>query len=228
MILRNILWYINKSEKKMSFATLFGEIVPKLLKNGISFHLKSTTMLSYDDNGTKISAYGWYDSVERSLEVAVKYHYAQWVHVLAHEYGHSRQHIEMDKCFTDGDQDHLFDLFTTNRVKLSQRITRILKAVFKMELDAEMRAIGLLKDHGIFGNYERVYQRSNAYLYVFIFAAESGIWYKTGPQFIKEIVDVCPGHHLSYKEYWKKMPRHMYDLYKKYITIEEYHTEKYN
>jgi len=152
----------------------------KLDAAGIKLKIHDT---KYIDTGDGVPCTGYFCDEDMILAVSVKGKINRWGPVLVHESCHLDQYIEQAKVWVDVDNHHLtnyWEWITKERDFKPRYVGFITKRAINMELDCEKRVIDKINKYKLPICKSIYIQKSNAYLYTYLYAAQYRQWTKPG------------------------------------------------
>ena len=209
---------------------ILADVSSKCVLNGISFHLHNTANVVYDGDGTECS--GFFNGAEddKSLEVAFNKPTRDWLPVLLHESCHMDQYLEnakvwQDITMPDGSEstDMLFQWAAGNAaekrvIESMLDLDDIINRALQVELDCERRTLEKIISYDLidFINPIEYIQKSNSYIYFYLFIKEYGAFYdaKNKPYENHMIWSAAPSH---FNGDYTKIPPLLLEAFRKHL-----------
>lgn len=160
-------------------------------ENNINIYATPESFVYTDDYETvKASGY-FYAADDESGELAIAVGLPYWFTIFVHEFGHATQWVDTftqeDTPYSQTDMDFdgyhidagaLIELWLKEIIELSDEVLKdAMLRVLNMELDADCRAIQMIRAWNLDMDVEDYIKRSNAYIFFYRYMLESRTWY---------------------------------------------------
>jgi len=195
-----------------SFAEFFEEACSDLLRNKITFTLRTEEDIEY--------AGGSFADQDRTLVVKTARKSKFWKQIFLHEYCHFLQWKEKSKWFTTagvsfGPQN--FWEWLDGEVKLTDhQITHAVNFFQGLEHNCEIRAIRTIKEKGLGFDLEQYIKSANSYVMFYNAIRLDHKWCETPPYYVPEIMEAMPGDKLVSLKNMKVISNEHLSLVRKY------------
>ena len=164
----------------------------KTKRHGYRIIFENSRFVSYMPN---CPLTGYFSSDDRTIHVA-QYH-PNWLSVLAHEYCHFEQQMDINRKANKDYVYEIIDNWMEKRIELSkQKIQQYVRKIRDDELDCEKRAVALIQKFKLPINTIHYIQKANLYLFFHIILERHRV--------------LLPS---SLNPLWKKMPNHFNNNY---------------
>ena len=199
--------------------SLVNEIAGHCRDNDIKVDISESPWVETGD-GTQCS--GYFDTCDVVLAVAVGKPCSQWLPILMHEYGHSRQYIFNHELLNEGSdvEDRLFRWAKGEETLSHRTVMRLLNLSTRIERECEKLVLDLIAKHGLQDLVDpQVYaQKANAYLYFWRYFISTKKWYDPlmPPYEIEGIWRSLP---TTVLDSHSRMPKHIEALYKQHCRM---------
>lgn len=215
---------IDISDKRVQDVIL--DTVTTAVSNGITVILSKDDAVIHSADETKTPCAGFFcgNDVENDLQIAVAMGkpIKEWLPVFLHESSHMDQYLEncdawKNIVLEDGTDtsDALFNWIAGKDV---DNIRDCALRSLNVELDCEKRTLQKIHHYELWDyiNAEEYIQKSNAYVYFYLYMLETRKFYEKGkaPYTIKEVWSAAPMH---FNGDYTVIPEELYRAFKQYL-----------
>lgn len=166
---------------------ILGDIAEKCITNGIKLEISPTPTVIYAGDSVECSGYfqGDLDKTKTDiLAFGTGKPAEEWLVIALHESSHMDQFLEQSKSWTDcvypdhQDASDLYFDWLNDENSVAYPIEEIATKTLMVELDCERRTLDKLYRYGLddYINTTEYIQRSNSYVYLYLYMIESRRW----------------------------------------------------
>lgn len=181
----------------------------KCKKESIELKLVDSFMVTDDDG---VTSNGSFDSENRVMLVAIGKPEQEWLCTLVHEVAHLDQYVEQTPIWKKSCK-YNYGVEDWIACKKKDRVKMIPSIIFamKLELDAEKRAIKMIKKHNLNIDIKDYIRRANAYVNFYKYIMIDFKWYVTPPYIVPEILsEMSDRFNMDYGIYINKRLKRLY------------------
>jgi hypothetical protein len=171
----------------------------RLSENNMKLRLEDSEYVLEDDDqpdtdGNQCA--GWFDEHRRELVVAVKHPNSVWVPILAHEFGHFLQWASgFSFCGYEDRSTELYDYVEYGNTS-RDRAFECVDIILRVELDAEHRTLGIIRDWSLPIDVPYYKQGALAHMILYKLMAHTRQWHKKSlydtPELIRSLPAIIP------------------------------------
>jgi len=187
----------NPAAPKTRDALRFIDVVRgKCAAAGILFRLEAREK-------TREGDLGWFDSDKKRLLGCVNR--ADWLTVLAHEVGHLEQFVEGDPVLQPDAPDFVgdFEAWCQGKKKLKAlRLRQTVRTIQRNELDAERRAVGMIRSFHLTEKIDTYIREANLYVWKYEVSRRVGHWPNYGDA-VSHVVEEMPSRLMAVSQIGK-------------------------
>jgi len=144
------------------------------------------------------------------IRIAGKQH--DVVESILHEYSHFIQYIHSEDIWIKAMRNDL-DKALYNPNVTDKQIGRMLELDKQLELDAEKKAVALIKKWNLPIDVEKYIKGANAYIYFYVYMMKYRRWHKKSPGIMPSILDIMPSR---FCKNYDKLPEEYEKLVNRY------------
>lgn len=175
---------------------LISDVANKCVQNKINFRLEYAKHVDVEN----IPCSGYFD--EKTLAVATKNNYLNWLGILIHESCHLDQFLEGgDIWIPDKDALTIVENWIHGKNVARRRLDKGFKNTIALELDCEKRSVQKIKKYDLPIEINDYIQKANAYLFSYMYAYVNKTWY-IKPYEKKRICANMPTKFLTVDQYF--------------------------
>ena len=179
-------------------------------KHGVEFVAKQT-----EDVATRgeIKCSGYFD--EEKLVLCMDRSPRRWVRALAHEYSHLWQYVHKTKAWVEcDDAEDIIDRWIGGEEFPMHKILDCMQRTIACELEAEKKAVTIMKAYKLPVNIDRYIRGANSYLYFYLWAVIRREWYvQANPDAADQVVRTLPN---KFQPHYKTISPELMSLFDRY------------